>query len=49
MARLCSALLLLPILAGCAGYVAPRSDSPCVAQGEASYACQIERYNRASG
>jgi hypothetical protein len=47
MARLCAALLLLA-LAGCAGYVTAPTASPCTTEGEASWNCQIERYNRVS-
>jgi hypothetical protein len=47
-------IALLLSLAGCAGMAptsapAQRTASPCDAQGEASYACQVERYNRVSG
>ena len=49
MARCFAALLLLLSLAGCAGYVAPPTASPCMTEGEASWNCQIERYNRVSG
>ena len=44
-----SALVLLLALAGCTGFIQPPSTaSPCATQGEASYPCQIERYNRVS-
>lgn len=49
MARCFAALLLLLSLAGCAGYVAAPTASPCTTEGEASWNCQIERYNRTSG
>jgi len=44
-------IALLLSLAGCAGLGPPpqRTASPCETQGEASYACQVERYNRVSG
>lgn len=47
MARISAALLLLA-LAGCTGYVTAPTASPCTTEGEASWACQIERYNRVS-
>jgi len=49
MARCFAALLLLLSLAGCTGYVTPPVASPCTTEGEASWNCQIERYNRVSG
>ena len=49
MARCFAALLLLLSLAGCAGYVSTPTASPCTTDGEASWNCQIERYNRVSG
>jgi hypothetical protein len=49
MARCFAALLLLLSLAGCAGYVSRPTASPCTSEGEASWNCQIERYNRVSG
>lgn len=49
MARLAAALLLLLSLAGCAGSISAPIASPCVTEGEASWNCQIERYNRVSG
>jgi hypothetical protein len=49
MARLAAALLLLLSLAGCAGSITAPIASPCVTEGEASWNCQIERYNRVSG
>ncbi len=50
MARCFAALLLLLSLAGCAGYMSPpTAASPCATEGEASWNCQIERYNRVSG
>lgn len=40
--------VLLLSLSGCAGVAAPPqpASSPCDTQGESSYACQVERYNR---
>lgn len=44
--RTCSVLLFLLALAGCAAAPGvPGSADPCRLQGEASYACQIERYH----
>lgn len=39
-------LILLLALAGCAGLPRPElAASACAAAGEASYACQVERYH----
>ena len=42
--------LLLLALAGCSGYtVNLKSSSVCASSGEASHACQVERYNNVGG
>jgi hypothetical protein len=45
--RIAAAGALAAALSGCALPSAPpREESPCVTQGEASYDCQIEHYNK---
>lgn len=46
MRKVSGVLLSLLALAGCTTVPAARHDeSPCVTQGEASYACQVKRYH----
>ncbi|CAA9397629.1 MAG: hypothetical protein AVDCRST_MAG51-713 [uncultured Ramlibacter sp.] len=43
-------IVVLLTLAGCSGFAQPQASSPSACSaGEATYACQVERYNRVSG